>query len=177
MKLLLLYIVLQLQAGPVPIPRIGRTTLCWTNTERIQRKLTPLAKDPDLDAVARKYVLELANRDKLSHKAIDGSWPWNRMGYTQASEANENIGVTSGAKRNSRGQPLFTAYEFHVAYMGSKGHRENILNPHWRRIGFAYAQSKTGKLYSVVCFSKRGVRKAVQEQETVTITLGTLEED
>lgn len=92
-----------------------------TNAERKRHGLPPLAVDASLVQSARKHAFWMASSRVLQHAS--GAWAENiAQGQTTASHA-----VSS--------------------WMGSSGHRANILNRRHRRIGVAGYRSSGGDIF------------------------------
>ncbi|MGK7917376.1 MAG: CAP domain-containing protein, partial [Prochloraceae cyanobacterium] len=89
------------------------------NVERTQAGLDSLQIDSQLSQAAQVHTESMANDDFFSHFGVDGSSPFDRIrdtGY-QYSVAAENI--AAGYQ---------TPEAVVEAWMGSAGHRANILN-------------------------------------------------
>jgi uncharacterized protein YkwD len=92
-----------------------------TNAERQRHGLPPLAADPSLIQSARKHAYWMASARSLQHAS--GPWAENiAQGQTSAGHA---VG----------------------SWMGSSGHRANILNRRHRRIGVAGYRSAGGDIF------------------------------
>ena len=136
------------------------------NKERAKRGLSALSKDKRLNKVARKYSQDMVNRNFFSHNDPDGRSFYDRYkaeGY-ECSIRNRNtscMGAENIAQSN-----LFSSYiykdgktffnwstEDKIAesvvkqWMGSKGHKANILTPYFKRQGIGVAFSDDGKVY------------------------------
>ncbi|MBE9047200.1 CAP domain-containing protein [Pleurocapsales cyanobacterium LEGE 10410] len=99
------------------------------NVERTEADLDPLQIDSQLSQAARVHSESMAERDFFSHSGVDDSSPFDRIqdtGY-QYSTAAENIAAGY--------QTPETVVE---AWMGSAGHRANILNSDFTEIGVGY---------------------------------------
>lgn len=92
------------------------------NVSRSENGLPLLAKSDCLTRAARSWSLNMATVDKLYHsplattveKECGQNW-WHKLG--------ENVGYGSGS------------YEIFLAYMNSPGHRANILDQSFQRVG------------------------------------------
>ncbi|WP_158825463.1 CvpA family protein [Mucilaginibacter lacusdianchii] len=95
------------------------------NQERITRGLTALQPDPELAAVARKHSVDMFARSYFSHYTPEGLDPFDRMhkDHIRFLTAGENLALA---------QTLSIA---HTGLMNSPGHRANILNPAYGRVG------------------------------------------
>ena len=88
-----------------------------------------LACDAKAVLVARAYSQDMCDRGFFSHTSPEGAGPSERLraGGVSFRGWGENI---------AWGQP--TAQAVHDAWMGSSGHRANMLNPGFLRIGIGY---------------------------------------
>lgn len=102
--------------------------LLFTNKERQKAGLSPLRLDEKLVVVANEKSKDLITKNYWAHNAPDGTAPWElftRQGY-RYSFAGENL---------ARG--FDSAEEAVAAWMASDKHRENILSPNFRDVGFS----------------------------------------
>ena len=90
--------------------------------------LRPLVHSPALQAAAQAQADELHNAERLGHLGADGSSLSDRLrraGYNSCASA-ENVASGTSDIRSTVAQ-----------WMGSAGHRANILNPQVTQFGFA----------------------------------------
>jgi uncharacterized protein YkwD len=92
-----------------------------TNSERARHGLSPLSVDPTLVSSARKHAAWMTNNRSMTHTSAP---------------VGENIAMG----QHSSGEVL-------NAWMNSSGHRANILNPGYRRIGVAAYQTPEGTIF------------------------------
>jgi len=109
------------------------------NQERAKVGCSPLAMNSALNNAALGHSEDMARHDFFSHTGSDGSLPWDRMtraGY-QWSGAGENIAAG-----------YVTPEDVMNGWMGSAGHRANILNCSFRDIGvgYTYLANDTGSV-------------------------------
>lgn len=109
------------------------------NVERTRADLDTLKVDSQLSQAAQIHSNSMAKNDFFSHVGIDGSSPFDRIqdaGY-EYSTAAENI--AAGYQ---------TPKEVVQGWMGSAGHRANILNPDLTEIGIGheYLANDTGSV-------------------------------
>ncbi len=109
------------------------------NQERAKVGCSPLAMNTALHNAALGHSQDMALHDFFSHTGSDGSSPWDRMiraGY-QWSGAGENIAAG-----------YVTPEDVMNGWMGSAGHRVNILNCSFRDIGvgYTYLANDTGQV-------------------------------
>ena len=95
------------------------------NQERVQRGLSPLKADPELTQLAREHSRDMFARGYFAHITPEGKSPFDRMNdaHVQYSTAGENLALAHS---------LSIA---HNGLMNSPGHRANILNPSFGRVG------------------------------------------
>lgn len=97
------------------------------NQERVDAGLSPLVSDPELVPTSRTWSQHMANTNVLSHdpnlvaivSQVEPEW----RGVA------ENVGYGYGVQ------------SLHDAFMGSPGHRANILGPSYNRVGVGVVHS------------------------------------
>ena len=104
-----------------------------TNEEREKNGLPTLEMDADLMALAEIRAEEVST--KYSHERPDGSHVV-QMGY------GENVGAKASAEKQV------------TSWMGSEGHRTNILLDRYTKIGVGCYRADNGKHYWVQIFSR-----------------------
>ena len=121
--------------------------LARINAERSAVGAPPLAACAALNRAAMDHSADQAAHNKMSHDGSDGSTPWERMhraGYYYSSAA-ENVAA---------GQPDVNAVM--SAWMGSTGHRNNILSTGSAHVGVGLAHSAGGTPYWTQVFGSGG---------------------
>jgi uncharacterized protein YkwD len=106
-------------------PDLEMKMLELVNQERTKRGLQPLKWDPELVPVARAHSQDMFARGYFSHYTLEGKDPFDRM-------------KAAGIKYYSAGENLAlgpTLSICHEGLMNSPGHRANILNPTYGRMG------------------------------------------
>ena len=95
------------------------------NEERAKQGLKPLAADPELAVVARAHSKDMFARGYFSHVTPEGKTPSDRIreAHVRFLVAGENLAL---------GQTLAIC---HQGLMNSPGHRANILEPSYGRLG------------------------------------------
>ena len=135
MKLLFICFLLFLLAGcgaPSSLREINRGTLMQLHNEaRAGVGAKELQIDLDLDDKAQTHATWMAKRGSLKHSNLEGDYPM--MGENIAAGQTDEQAVVK-------------------AWMGSSGHRRNILNQRFGYIGFGYAESQTGTPYWCTLF-------------------------
>lgn len=106
-------------------PKFEEEMLKMVNNERIKEGLKPLEADPEMTAVARKHSKDMFERGYFAHVNPDGKNPFDRMKdmNVQFRAAGENLALAQ------------TVAIAHINLMNSPGHRANILNPSFGRLG------------------------------------------
>ncbi len=111
-------------------PLDARHIVALTNESRRRAGLPPVAIDERLMAAARAKLFDMLKGDYFDHRTPDGRQPWTFMhaaGYRFQAAA-ENLA------KGYDNEP-----ELQRAWMKSRGHRANILNPLFTEIGVADA--------------------------------------
>jgi uncharacterized protein YkwD len=105
------------------------------NEQREKKGLSDFVLDPYLCQYAQKHAEWMADKNILKHSNIN-----NLMDryYT----AGENIAWNQK-----------TEVEVLDSWMHSSGHRANIMNRNFTKIGFGIAPTKKGELYWCTCFA------------------------
>jgi uncharacterized protein YkwD/uncharacterized membrane protein required for colicin V production len=112
-------------ADAVPVSDDEERMLDMVNAERTKHDLAPLAMDSTLRILGRDYARDLLMRGYFSHTSKEGLSPFDRM---------HNAGVVySLAGENLALAPTLDLA--HEGLMNSPGHRANILNPGFRKVG------------------------------------------
>ena len=112
-------------SNPDPRPELEAEMLDMLNEERRKKGLDPLQADEESKTVARNHSLDMFSRGYFSHISPEGQTPGNRMrkGGVRFITSGENLAL---------GQTLLIC---HNGLMNSPGHRANILNPAYGRVG------------------------------------------
>ena len=111
------------------------------NAEREKLGISPLLWDSALASAARKHSMDMAENDFFSHASPNGDMPAERAAMENF--AGSYIGENISAGRS-------TPEETMAGWMGSQGHRENILRPEYTHIGVGSYQLK-GSRYIYYC--------------------------
>ncbi len=108
-----------------PRPDLEAQMLELVNEERAAAGLNRLAPDPELTKVARAHSADMFARGYFAHVSPDGLDPFERM-------------TRAGVTFRTAGENLALAPTVRVAHTGlmnSPGHRANILQPAFGRLG------------------------------------------
>ncbi|GAC1358415.1 MAG: hypothetical protein NVSMB31_18830 [Vulcanimicrobiaceae bacterium] len=113
------------------------------NATRHQAGLRPLTLERHLTTAANKHAGDMASHGYFDHASRNGRSPFDRMHADGChfAYAGENIAMSDSER------------EAYSALLQSPEHRENILNPHYTRVGIGIAASADGSLMFVQDFS------------------------
>jgi len=106
-------------------PDLEAEMLEMVNEERVKHGLRPVKADPEMAVVARLHSKDMFGRGYFSHNTPEGRDPFDRM-------------KAQGVKFLTAGENLALAQTLRLAHTGlmnSPGHRANILNPAYGRLG------------------------------------------
>jgi uncharacterized protein YkwD len=108
-----------------PRPDLEAQMLVLVNKERATAGLRPLAPDPELTEVARRHSVDMFARGYFAHDTPEGLDPFARMreAHVRYLTAGENLALAP------------TLQVAHSGLMNSPGHRANILNSQFGRLG------------------------------------------
>jgi len=113
-----------------------------TNQKRQDAGVGPLIRNALLDKVAALKATDMFAKDYWAHNSPDGTTPWyffRKVNYDYQ-YAGENL---------ARG--FTTANDAMDAWMASPSHKENLLSPNYREIGFAVEDGKlTGEQTTLI---------------------------
>ncbi|MBE1531180.1 sigma-70 family RNA polymerase sigma factor [Actinomadura algeriensis] len=116
------------------------------NAERARAGCGPLRASPALREAARRHSSDMAARRVLDHRGAGGAGPGDRItaaGF-RWSAYGENI---------AQGQP--SPDRVVASWLGSPGHRANIVNCDYERIGVAVARGPGGPWWTQVFATER----------------------
>ena len=109
----------------------ARAVMDLANEARASAGRSPLTCDPDMTRAALLHSEDMCERRYFSHTSLDGRSAFQRM-------RDEGVSYQTAGENIARGQP--TPDEVHRAWMRSSGHRANILNRSFGRVGVGYAE-------------------------------------
>jgi uncharacterized protein YkwD len=109
----------------IPKPDYEAQMLELINKERVKHGLKPLLADPELVPVARAHSQDMFAKGYFAHDNLEGKDPFDRMRAADIrfKAAGENLALAQSVEIA------------HVNLMNSPGHRANILNPSFGRVG------------------------------------------
>jgi len=123
--------------APKPRPDLEAKMLQLLNDERTKRGLNPLKADPEMQVVARSHSKDMFARGYFSHYTPEKKDPFDRM------KAQHVIFVTAG-ENLALARTVLMAHE---GLMNSPGHRANILQPSFGRVGIGIMD---GGIYGIM---------------------------
>jgi uncharacterized protein YkwD len=109
-----------------------------TNQRRAEHGLPALAIDTALMRAAQAHSADQAKMDRMSHVGSDGSHADDRI-------ERQGYSWTAWGENVAMGYP--DAASVMDGWMNSRGHRENILSPHFTEIGVGLAYAADGTPY------------------------------
>ena len=131
-------VVLIILIGSVPVLRnsvldsisaiYGAVLVNLTNQNRIAANISELKISPILEKAAQMKADDMASKNYFAHNTLEGFTPWywfDKAGYKYI-YAGENLAVNF---QNSE--------DVETAWMNSRGHFLNIMNPKFTEIGIA----------------------------------------
>lgn len=119
--------------APAPAGPVEQQVLALVNRERAAAGCGAVVADPGLATVARAHSADMRDRGFFDHTNPDGRDPFDRAAAAGVSARAENI---------ARGQADAAAVM--TAWMGSPGHRANILDCGLTRLGVGVAEGAGG---------------------------------
>lgn len=139
--------VVRARPTATPMVDLENEILRQTNAARAANKCSALKMDSHLLAAARLHSADMAQNDYFSHTGLDGTGPDARMkaaGYDISGGWAENI---------AEGYPTPDAVM--AAWLGSPGHKQNIVNCAMKSIGVGIGAAADGALYWTQDFGGR----------------------
>ncbi|WP_442796401.1 CvpA family protein [Pelobium manganitolerans] len=123
--------------NPIPNEKMENHLLVLVNEERRKANLPPLARDTALRTVAREHSLDMFRKGYFSHISLDNTTPFDRIKA-------HNITYFTAGENLALAQTVEIA---HMGLMNSPGHRANILNPKFGRVGIGIMD---GGIYGIM---------------------------
>jgi uncharacterized protein YkwD/uncharacterized membrane protein required for colicin V production len=111
--------------NPKERPELETQMLALVNEERTKRGLPPVKADPEMTRVARAHSVDMFARGYFSHYTPERKDPFDRM-------RSANVKFLTAGENLALGRTLKICHE---GLMNSPGHRANILNPSFGRLG------------------------------------------
>lgn len=106
------------------------------NQERVKNGVGELIGSSALDNSARDKCIDMQQKSYWAHNAPDGTQPWVFVEkYTDYHSAGENLAY----KQHSSNEVV-------KDWMESQGHKENILDSRYHKVGYAICDFRHNKL-------------------------------
>ena len=128
---------------------LAADALTAINAQRTAAGLTPLQLDPGLVVVAGERVEDMVQKGYFSHTSPTGETfvtLMDRHGVPH-SVCGENIAYNNYPDNETVAVAVST-------WMASPGHRDNMLNPYFTRVGVGVARDGAGMKYYTVVFAE-----------------------
>ncbi|WP_447007341.1 CAP domain-containing protein [Saccharothrix isguenensis] len=131
------------RADAPPAQRMARDIFDRVNAERAERGLEPVSWNEDLAGVARTWSEEMSRTGRFEHQDTGGLLRGDRLpGFVAVGE---NIFRATG--------PV-PAGTIHAGWMRSDGHRANVVNPGWNRLGVGVFCADDGSVWATEEFGR-----------------------
>jgi uncharacterized protein YkwD len=138
---------------PRRIDSLRQTALDLVNQDRARYRLPRLRTDSLLTKAAQKHAEDMLRRNYFSHYSPEGRTPSDRfaaVGGRQSAGENLLMFKDVSIARSEIGFDKLAFFE--RGWMGSPGHRQNLLDQRYGRFGFGLAVSGD-RLYAVQLFT------------------------
>jgi len=122
---------------------VEQAQLALTNAARVADGRAPLRCDVLMTMVARAHSQDMCDRRYFSHTNLEGLSPFQRMRAAGVSYSTAGENIAQGQR---------TAEDVHTSWMNSPGHRANILNGAYGRIGIGLSECG-GRMYWTQIFA------------------------
>jgi len=142
-----------------------QTLVEGTNLFRRSQNLAPLEPDTTLMATARAYAGLMAARRELGHD-VGGSFDDRMAASGFRGRTGENVALRT---EEASTDPALFARAFVEGWVNSPGHRANMLEADWNRIGVGSALGGDGLRYAVQVFGTAFQTVDVAEAERAII--------
>lgn len=154
--------------APVPtktnLLEMEQLILRYTNRERKEHGLHPLASSPALSFLARNQSRNMCSTGHFQHESDSFPKGWRRFG-DRLRAVRLKFGGENIAYRTFSGEPDRWARAIIEGWMNSSEHRKNILGPQYRFVGVGVAPCKNGIVYAGQVFSSRPGRVSVRSRD------------
>ncbi|HBF0592132.1 TPA: sporulation protein [Clostridioides difficile] len=119
-------------------PAYQKEVVDLVNIERAKAGLNPLTLDSSISNVATKKSQDMIDNNYFSHNSPTYGSPFDMLKKFGISYKTAGENIAMGQK---------TPKEVVNAWMNSEGHRKNIMNPNFSKIGVGVAQKSGGSIY------------------------------
>ena len=116
-------------------PSLEQDIFDLINEARTGNSLQPLTRDSTMDALALQHSQDMERANRLSHDGFDA----------RASDITDKLGAHSVGENVAVGYA--TARAFVDGWLGSEGHRNNIMTPSYKRTGIGYCEGYATQIF------------------------------
>ena len=137
-------------SGETPAREIEEEVFRAVNQARVEKGLTPLQENPQLQQIARRHSEDMVTRHFFGHLNPDGQDVVDRLraqGVKDFTAAGENI--FNGKKVADPAQGTVREW------LNSPGHRKNLLNPRYTAGGVGISQGEKDAIYVTQVYMER----------------------
>ncbi|MCZ2826784.1 MULTISPECIES: CAP domain-containing protein [unclassified Modestobacter] len=135
--------------------QVARAIFDRVNAERETRGLEPVAWNDALATVARDWSTEMADTGEFQHQDVQA-----------VLQEDELVGFRGVGENIFQSTGPVPAGTIHSGWMRSDGHRANVLNPGWDRLGVGVVCAPDGSVWATQIFG----RTAGSDQPAVAST-------
>ncbi|MBR3941838.1 MAG: CAP domain-containing protein [Clostridia bacterium] len=128
-------IVPETQKPTVQDSTYAKQVLDLVNAERTKHGLGKLTLDTKLNVVALAHSEDMAKNKYFSHTNLKGQSPFDRIKAAGVSYRNAAENIAVGQK---------SPEQVVKSWMNSEGHRKNILNGAFKKMGLGYVKAQGG---------------------------------
>lgn len=126
------------EADEIDIDAWREEVTALVNEERAKAGISPLVLDLKLNKTAQRHSEDMVENNFFNHTNLSGQSPFDRM-------AEDGISYMAAGENIAYGQR--TPEEVMNSWMNSEGHRNNILNGAYNKIGIGIAVTEYGTIY------------------------------
>jgi len=136
------------------LPELRAFALTLINRDRQLNGLPPLVEDPLLAQAAQLHAEDMKARNYYDHVTPEGKTPTDRLAALGGQGGvGENIVRQEGSIGTASRLTWGLVETYQKGWMYSDGHRANLLNPHYTKVGYGIvADPMTGRIYAVQNF-------------------------
>jgi uncharacterized protein YkwD len=135
------------RSGEAPVASgVAAEVVDLTNVERLRHKRGSLRANARLMRAAQMHAQQMARARRLAHVLPNAAYPSAEDRLAAANYRWQTYGENVALGQASAAAAL-------KSWMDSRGHRTNILNPHFTEMGAGYATDEAGRPYYVQVFA------------------------
>lgn len=140
--------------NPRSLPELRAFALELINRDRQLNGAAPLVEDPLLAQTAQLHAEDMKARNYYDHLTPEGRTPTDRFAAIGGQGGvGENIMLQSGSVGITSILNWGLIENFQKSWMYSNGHRANLLDPHYTKVGYGIVSDPaTGRIYAVQNF-------------------------